>query len=54
MKGKKTPGETSADSLTPDETRSVENEIELIRERLIELDRRLKIIERTSTANKVG
>ena len=51
MKEAKTTGKAARDRLTPDDSLSVEEEARQLRERLIELNRRLKKIERASTRN---
>jgi hypothetical protein len=51
MKETKTTGKAARDRLTPDDSLSVEEEARRLRERLIELDRRLKKLERASTRN---
>jgi hypothetical protein len=51
MKETKTTGKAARDHLTPDDSLSVEEEARQLRERLIELNRRLKKIERASTRN---
>lgn len=51
MKQAKTTGKAARDRLMPDDSPSVEEEARQLRERLIELDRRLKKIEEASTRN---
>jgi hypothetical protein len=51
MKETKTTSKAARNRLTPDDLPSVEDEARQLRERLIELDRRLKKIERASTRN---
>jgi hypothetical protein len=51
MKKAKTTGKAVRKRLAPDDSMSVEEEARQLRERLIELDRRLKKIEEASTGN---
>ena len=51
MKETKTTAKAARKRLTPDDSPSLEEEARQLRERLIELDRRLKKIEEASTRN---
>ena len=51
MKETKTTGKAARDRLTPDHASSIEEEARQLRERLTELNRRLKKLENVSTDN---